>query len=54
MGNAFFPILVAELSNALILKMEPITLYVKVIIQIVFLMEKNAYPKLSAKNIQIN
>lgn len=54
MVNAFFLILVAELSNALTLNMELITLYVKVIIQPAFLMEKIAYLKLNVSNIQIS
>lgn len=53
MGNAFFRILVVELSNVLTLKMEPITLYVKVTIQLAFLMEHSAYPKRIVRSIQI-
>ena len=45
MENAYFLLLVAELSNVQTSKMELITLHVKITILLVFLMEINVYHK---------
>lgn len=54
MGNAYFLLLVAELSNVLTSKMEPIILLVRTSILLAFLMGINAYPKSNASIILIS
>jgi len=54
MENAYFLLLVVELSNVLTSKMEPITLHVKITILLAFLMGINVYHKSNVNIILIN